>query len=386
MKAKFSLLLAAVLLPVWLVAQSYSQKEAVQMAATVQATPPRITVSWAPFASATGYQVYRKLKGDQSWGSSLASLGGTTNQYVDNNVSVGVYYEYKVVRNGGGTGTGYIASGINLEPVEDRGVMILLVEAAKASGLSAELAQLEEDLQNDGWGVIRHDIPAGMSVSAVRSQVQADYSADPSRVKAVYIIGHVPVPYSGRLNPDGHSDHLGAWPCDGYYGEMNGTWTDNTVNITSGQSSRNHNVPGDGKFDQSDYPSTIELQVGRVDFSNMGTPWYAFPYSEEQLLKRYLDKAHAYKTMQFVPLRRGIIFDNFQYLSDPLAGAAYRNIPALVGATNTTDIYPYADPFYTRINNQSYLWSYASGGGTWVSADNVGTTDQYASINFGGIF
>ncbi len=386
MKAKFSLLLAAVLLPVWLVAQSYSQKEAVQMAATVQATPPRITVSWAPFASATGYQVYRKLKGDQSWGSSLASLGGTTNQYVDNNVSVGIYYEYKVVRTGGGTGTGYIASGINLEPVEDRGVMILLVEAAKASGLSAELAQLEEDLQNDGWGVIRHDIPAGMSVSAVRSQVQADYSADPSRVKAVYIIGHVPVPYSGRLNPDGHSDHLGAWPCDGYYGEMNGTWTDNTVNITSGQSSRNHNVPGDGKFDQSDYPSTIELQVGRVDFSNMGTPWYAFPYSEEQLLKRYLDKAHAYKTMQFVPLRRGIIFDNFQYLSDPLAGAAYRNIPALVGATNTTDIYPYADPFYTRINNQSYLWSYASGGGTWVSADNVGTTDQYASINFGGIF
>jgi hypothetical protein len=40
------------------------------------------------------------------------------------------------------------------------------------------------------------------------------------------LIGNVPVPYSGDLNPDGHSDHDGAWPTDTYYAEMNGTWTD----------------------------------------------------------------------------------------------------------------------------------------------------------------
>ncbi|MBX2982649.1 MAG: thrombospondin type 3 repeat-containing protein [Flavobacteriales bacterium] len=38
------------------------------------------------------------------------------------------------------------------------------------------------------------------------------------------------------------------------------------------------------------------------------------------------------------------------------------------------------------MDNQSYLWTYASGGGTWFSANNVGHTDNYAAINFGGVF
>ncbi len=371
-----------------LFAQSVSQADAVQMAATVQNAPPRITLSWEPYGTATGYTVYRKLKDGQSWGSSIASLGGTTNLLVDNNVSVGVYYEYKVVRSAARTGTGYITSGIDVAAVDNRGVMVLLVDNDIAGGLTAELDQLATDLQDDGWGVIRHNVSRSTSVPNVRALVQADYNADPENVKAVYIIGHVPVPYSGRLNPDGHSDHLGAWPCDGYYGEMNGTWTDNSVNITSSQLDRNYNVPGDGKFDQSDYPSAIELQVGRIDFSNMGLPWYSFPFSETELTRRYLNKAHAYKTRQFVPQRRGIIFDNFQDagMPYPLAGSAQRFIPALVGASNTTNCDPAGTPFYNLINGQSYLWTYASGGGTWVSAYNVGTSDNYANIDFGGIF
>ncbi|MBK7246906.1 MAG: hypothetical protein IPI05_04445 [Flavobacteriales bacterium] len=345
-------------------------------------------MSWEPYGTATGYTVYRKLKDGQSWGSSIASLGGSTNQLVDNNVSVGIYYEYKVVRSAGVTGTGYIASGIDVAAVDNRGVMVLLVDNDIAGGLTAELDQLATDLQDDGWGVIRHNVSRSTSVPNVRALVQGDYNADPENVKAVYIIGHVPVPYSGRLNPDGHSDHLGAWPCDGYYGEMDGTWTDNSVNITSSQLDRNYNVPGDGKFDQSDYPSAIELEVGRIDFSNMGLPWYSFPYSETELTRRYLNKAHAYKTRQFVPQRRGIIFDNFQDpgMPHPAAGSAYRFIPALVGASNTTNLDPTGTPFYNVINGQSYLWTYASGGGTWVSAYNVGNSDNYANIDFGGIF
>ncbi|MBS1568055.1 MAG: hypothetical protein JST45_01305, partial [Bacteroidetes bacterium] len=374
------------LLSATMLAQSYSQAASVQMSATVQSSPARITVQWQPYASATNYTVYRKLKDQQTWGSSVASVGGSVNQYVDNDVSVGVYYEYKVVRTAGTTGTGYISSGINLDPVEDRGVMVLLVDNDISGGLTSELLQLQEDLQNDGWRVIRHDVSRSTAVTAIRSLIQADYNADPTGVKAVYIIGHVPVPYSGNLNPDGHGDHKGAWPCDGYYGEMNGTWTDNTVNNSSAQQSRNYNVPGDGKFDQSDYPSAIELEVGRIDFWNMGTPWYSFPFSETELTRRYLNKAHAYKTRQFVPQVRGIVFDNFQDAPDPLAGSGYRCIPALVGASNTTNCDPAGTQFSTLLNGQSYLWTYASGGGTWVSAYNVGTSDDYAATSFGGIF
>ncbi|HMN04276.1 MAG TPA: hypothetical protein PKD45_01000, partial [Flavobacteriales bacterium] len=366
--------------------QTPSLNESVQLAATVQASPARITVSWASNTAATGYTIYRKVKGTQSWGGSLASLAGSATQYADNGVTIGQYYEYKVTRAGGGNATGYIASGINLDPVEDRGIMVLLVDNDISGGLTTELAQLATDLRDDGWGVIRHDVPRSMATSAVRALVQADYNAAPGRVKAVYVIGHVPVPYSGRLNPDGHGDHLGAWPCDGYYGEMNGTWTDNTVNATGGQSSQNHNVPGDGKLDQNSFPGDLELQVGRVDFWNMGQPYYAFPYNETELTRRYLNKAHAFKTRQFIPQARGIIFDNFQWLSNPLAGSAYRSIPALVGAENVTNCYPYATPFHAQVNGQSYLWTYASGAGTWSSADNVGTTENYAAIDFGGVF
>ncbi|MBI3192044.1 MAG: fibronectin type III domain-containing protein, partial [Pedosphaera parvula] len=134
--------------------------------------------------------------------------------------------------------------------------------------------------------MIRHDVPVSMSVPNVRALVQADYNAAPDRVKALYIIGHVPVPYAGALSPDGHPEHHGAWSCDGYYGEMNGTWTDNTVNATGAMDARNHNVPGDGKFDQSDFPSSVELQVGRVDFANMP----AFQSSELELVRAYLSK------------------------------------------------------------------------------------------------
>jgi hypothetical protein len=42
---------------------------------------------------------------------------------------------------------------------------------------------------------------------------------------------------------------------DVYYADLDGTWTDASVNNTSASSPRNHNVRGDGKFDQSKVPS-----------------------------------------------------------------------------------------------------------------------------------
>src|SRR6185436_10386329 len=81
--------------------------------------------------------------------------------------------------------------------------------------------------------------------------------------------------YSGQINPDFHADHLGAWPADAYYGDMDGNWTDNSVNYTQTlntdpvDAARLTNRPGDGKFDQNQFPSAIELEVGRVDLSNM---------------------------------------------------------------------------------------------------------------------
>src|SRR6185295_10099117 len=191
------------------------------------------------------------------WGGGTA-LAGTATSYADTSAVAGLAYEYQVVKNAGSyTGYGYIQAGINVPLVESRGKVVLIVDNTYASGLAAELTRLQQDLAGDGWTVLRHDVARNDAVVNVKNLIKADYDADPANVKAVFLFGHVPVPYSGLLNPDGHPDHYGAWPADVYYGDMDGNWTDNSVNYTQtvntdpADAARLTNVPGDGKFDQT---------------------------------------------------------------------------------------------------------------------------------------
>lgn len=382
---RLSLLLVGLFQVVALSAQSPAVKESVQVNA-VASTAPSITLSWPAFSGATGYTVHRKLKTASAW-TQLGTAASSATQYVDNSAATGTAYEYKVVRTTSSAGTGYgcISSGIQLPVTDYRGKMVLLVDNTFSTALATQLTQLVNDLRADGWVVLRSDVSRTASVPSIRSIIQTYYNADPTNVKAVFLFGHVPVPYSGQLNPDGHGDHVGAWPADGYYGDMNGTWTDNSVNATGGQDSRNHNVPGDGKFDQSDYPSALELQVGRVDMSQMESFQYYLGLNEQTLLGNYLTKLHNFKIKQTTPTFRGAVFDNFEDLN--IAGCGYRNVSANVGTANTSDLNSNGTPFGTTVNNQSYLWTYACGGGTWISASNIATTDELCtSVTWGGVF
>ena len=119
------------------------------------------------------------------------------------------------------------------------------------TALATQLTQLQGDLEGDGWKVLRHDVSRTAYPDAIKPIIVSDYNNDPANVKAVFLVGHVPVPYSGSQAPDGHGDHVGAWGADGYYGEVNGTWTDATVTATGVQDARNINIPGDHKFAQT---------------------------------------------------------------------------------------------------------------------------------------
>ena len=381
-----------VLIAALALAQTSSQRAAVQISATVQASPPRITLAWPTMGSTTGFTIYRKLKSGTSWGSAIATPAANDLSWQDNSVSVGVAYEYRVVRvSNGVSGNGYICTGIEVPPVDYRGKVVLLVDNTIAAALSSELLQLEQDLRADGWGVLRSDVSPAATVPSVKSIVASHFNSDPANVKAVYIIGHVPVPYSGNQNPDGHGEHSGAWPCDGYYGEIDGNWTDNTVNSGGMQRPQNTNVPGDGKFDQSTFPNAVELQVGRVDLSDLP----AFSTSYVELMRNYLNKAHNFKMKQWAPQTRGIMFDNLQWVSNPLAASGWRGMAPLVGPANITTALQAAWPFYTLVNNNSYLWTYSSGGGgqetthgviTYHGAANVGSVHDYAASNMNGVF
>ncbi len=351
----------------------------VELSAQIQIDPATITLNWVRSDGATQHQVYRKLKYATTWGNIITTLPGSAIQYVDNNVIEGTSYEYRVVRTGQGfTGYGYINSGINVPFTEDRGILILLVDNNLSDSLSLEIKRLEDDLIGDGWIIKRLNIDRNESVVEVKDKIKAEYNIDVINTKAVFLLGHIPVPYSGNLNPDGHADHQGAWPADVYYADMNGNWTDSNINNSIASDERNINTPGDGKFDQTILPSDVELQIGRVDLSNMP----AFALSEIGLLRKYLDKDHEYRHKKYRPEYRAVIDDSFGYFSgEAFAHSGWRNLVPLVGAENVE-----TGDYFTSMKDKSYLWSYGCGGGSYTSAGGIGNTNNFASSDLQGVF
>lgn len=351
---------------------------AVQLRAQVDNDRAPIVLSWTPDANATGYRISRKT-GAGGW-QLAGEVGGQANSWADPNVSAGTVYEYQVIKNtwAGYRGTGYIAAGWRVPYPGNRGVVVLVVERGIAGALPNEIGRLEADLRADGWRVARREVWAGDSPQAVREAIRGVYNGEPGQVKAVFLLGHVPVPYSGNIAPDGHDNHRGAWPADTYYGDMDGTWTDQTVNTRAAEREVNWNVPGDEKFDQSVIPSAIELAVGRVDLSNLTCFANKSPSrSEIDLTRQYLNKLSAWKRGELAVERRAIVCDNFSDKGDdPIGGSAWRNFPPTVGAANIVEA-PW-DGFFPAATQGSYLWGFASGGGSYYYSMGVGTSDDFA--------
>jgi len=279
---------------------------------------------------------------------------------------------------------GYMLSGIKVPPIEKRGTLLLLVEDRLEAPLTAEIIRLELDLITDGWKVIRRSVNAQDPVTAVRSLIQGIDQQSPD-LEALFILGHVPVPYSGDIYPDTHTEHRGAWAADTYYGELNGNWTDDRIDRSTAFFAYNHNVPGDGKFDQDSIPSAMELQVGRVDFHNMP----AFADNDIELTRKYLQKNHLFRNGGIAVQRRALIDDNFGVAFGAPAASGWRNFSVMFGPENIDEL-----DFFTTLRNENYLWSYGCGPGTHISSAGVGSTDEYAadslltvfSMNFGSQF
>ncbi len=368
-------------------AQLTPRQYAVEVSAAIQTAPPQVSLQWPLDANATSYTLSRKLLTATSW-TTLTTLAANSTGYTDGNVAVGGAYEYRVKKATtlGITAYGYISAGVDAPLVESRGKLILVVDNTQAAPLATELARLQQDLTGDGWTVIRKDVSRTATVASVKSLIKAEYDADRINVKAVFLFGHVPVPRSGDINPDGHDNHKGAWAADTYYADMDGTWTDSTVNDTSAERSDNYNTPGDGKFDQGQIPSDLELAVGRVDLSNMTCFSNKTPSrSETDLLRAYLNKDHNFRHGLMNVPRRGVIADNFgDIYGEAFASIPWANFSAMFGAANNIWLnYGY---YFPTLKTQSYLFSYACGGGSYYTCDGIGGSDDFALNDIQAVF
>src|SRR5262249_47891382 len=144
----------------------------------------------------SGYWVSRRTL--ESGGQRIGTLGGNDTSFADGNVSVGTKYGYQIIKSTSGTytGYGYISAGIRIPVVDYRGKVIVLVENSLAGALDSELDRLQNDLIGDGWILVRVNASASDSPQAVKDTIRNIYYSDPTNVRALLLIGHLPVPYS----------------------------------------------------------------------------------------------------------------------------------------------------------------------------------------------
>ena len=310
----------------------------------------------------------------------LSTVAGTQSQFtIDNHANQREYLIAKSLNNQT-QALGYIWVGNKYKPQFRKGHLILLVDSIIHENLKSEIYEYKTDLMASGWKVTQLISKASESPEKVKEKIKNIYDISTPKPRSLFILGHVPVPYSGyfsangsRVPPDGHvegsGNHTGAWPADLYYGDFTGFWTDYMVECKTGQSSRLYNIPKDGKFDQSVVPGYVELEIGRADFSNLP----AFADNEIELTRQYLNRVHDFKSGMTQFVDRALIDDNFTTLN--LASTGYQNFPCFVGLDSVINNRDY----FTSQTAESYRWSYGCGAGSFTSCNGIGTTSNFVS-------
>jgi hypothetical protein len=406
MRIVLLLLLATVLIPLCSASAQTTRETSVMLSATVTRVPsPRITLAWNREANAITYRVARRERGETNW-YQMAALDGTVDTYTDSTVQPGMMYEYRLIdtlryitdtTQVNRLGFGYIATGIDVPPVHMRGNVLLLVDSTMATPLASELARHQATLEKEGWNVTRRDVERAElfnkeAVQRTKAVIREWHTQNGATPGTVFIIGRVPVPYSGMFYlgqsyaPDGHGDHKGAWPADLYYGDMGfeANWTDNLVD-TSASREATRNRAGDGKFDNFAMLNYVDLRIGRVDFYDMGLfkkGTQTDLEAETEMLRAYLNKDYAYRTGQTEVILRGLVDDNFGYFSgEAFARSGWMNFAPIVGRDSVV-----SGDWFTMLPTQPYMWAYGCGGGTYTGADGIGSTSNFVETPLNAVF
>lgn len=347
------------------------------------------TLQWPTKTFTGNYFVYKRTSlTSTNWGTPIATLASTATGYSDNSLMEGTAAEYRIIAANGNQAQafGYIYVGNKLAEVINKGGILLMVDSTFITSLATEIARLEKDLKSEGWQVDHFYVGRNQTAIEAKNLLKTAVNQSSFKVTTLMLLGNVPVPYSGDFSaagasppPDGHvegsGNHTGAWPADAYYGDLDGTWTDNFVNRTTGSQTRHHNIVGDGKFDQTKLPSDLELEVGRVDLSRMT----AFTPNETELMRDYLDRNHAWRTQQRTAVERALVDNNFGGLN--LASTGYHNFSAIFPFDSIRDI-----DYITSQNQGSYLWSYGCGAGSYTSCNGIGNTNSIRNSNMQNVF
>lgn len=386
-------ILFLIILSFLFVSESSAQagKQATLFVKTLYNPNGTVTLSWPKDDAFNGlYYIYENLSNFKQDYKYIGNVGPTATEWTDKTYTKGQIREYKIEKkNTSNQAVAYdfITVGNEVKRNGLSGSILVLVDDEVFPALSTEIGVLLNDLKGESWEVAVQPLSRKMTPPQVKDLIKAANESSKIGLTTLYLIGHIPVPYSGYFSshgewypPDGHvegsGNHTGAWPADMYYADLDGVWTDATVTYVESASERNNNRPGDGKFDQTRLVSDIDLEIGRVDFYDMP----AFADDEITLLKNYLNRAHQWRTGQLESLDRGLVDDNFS--GHIISNTGYKAVNALVGADSLFDDRDYM----TELRAGQYVLSFGTGAGSYTSCSGIGTTADFAAQNINAIF
>lgn len=288
----------------------------------------------------------------------------------------------------------YLATGMELEPYTDRRTILILVDRTLYPELESEINRLRDDLVSEGWGVRISEVDRMLyeDFSDTRVERILDlyffgirdfFSANPDlNTESIFLIGKTPKFYSGCYAPDNQENHIGAWPADGFF-----SFEDKIIGrmgfvekCAKSNFIRNWYGQGEHFFDFNTFPDKVELMIGSLDLSDLPS----FEETEVELIRRYLDKNHKYRTGQLPFRRRGLIDDNLEQFKerDVPASSGWRNFNSMFGPDSITE-----GDYFTTLENESYMASYACGKGQpFDSLDGVGSSKDFATRQVNTIF
>ncbi|MCD4707890.1 MAG: T9SS type A sorting domain-containing protein [Candidatus Sabulitectum sp.] len=232
------------------------------------------------------------------------------------------------------------------EPFADGDKVVLLVDEAVSSGISASLTTFQSDLEAEGYTVLVWQIDGGTATD-IRSDLQAEYAA--GSLAGAIAIGDIPTGWM--------ENGYGEYPIDMYLMDMNGTWSD---------------PDGDGLFNS--YSSGApEIWLGRL------TPTYLTFGSSVELLNSYFSKNHAYRNGTLSLPDRALAYEEaftgLAYALDDLYDdVARKTSPA---GTNADDFKAELMYGYEWVHLISHSSPWGSSFHTGASSAGGGTLDNF---------
>lgn len=373
-----------------------------------------IRLIWYDDKNAINYSVLRKLTSDNEF-KIIANNIGIQNNYFDTTAKKNQYYEYQVQKIGNYADTasytvnGYITttfqSEINsssLNTFNNKGKLLILVDNTILDSIINDFNSYISTLLLDGWNVIikttpRNLTPNSKSATIIKEIIRQENLKQ--KIDNVLLLGRLPVMYSGDFAIDGHADHRGAWPSDVLYVDLNGIYTDQTRNTISATANRQHNIINDGKYDQNQIQSKIDIGIGRVDFYNL--PY--FKETEIDLYKRYLNKNINYRNGNYLEklitenrdYNKAIVNDNFgEEWRSKFAASGFNSFTPLVDRfllnqyenNDNNDTFLFEGRMREIIREKDYYLAYGCGAGAYTACHDVAYSEEYAITEVKTIF